>query len=39
MCVFFGIILVSVWVWIAYEVRRAPLMDNDGNVIFKKPKK
>lgn len=27
------IILVSLWAFVAYEINRAPMMDDDGNII------
>jgi hypothetical protein len=31
--------LVGTWIWIAYEVKRAPYYDEDTNTFYKKPKK
>ncbi len=28
-----GLIIIGVWVWLLYEIWRAPEMDDNGNII------
>ena len=31
--------LIGTWIWIAYEVKRAPYYNEDTDIFYKKPKK